>query len=490
MNINTNTLLTMLSPKLTASTKSTIESLSKNGEVEVSSLIKDASIKSLLEGLSKDLINGTKNKETIVKLLQYAKPTLELKSLSSDIKNIIQYIQSNPKLEKQVNILKQFQIDIKTIDDKILKSNISNSGVFLESKLSSNNIKIPIPYNVKVALTNIQEHSNNITTTAKDIKNILVKLLDVKSNSSNINNNTKSLVSHIQTLIQQIKTEPKLAHQVTILKDIVNKVIDLELKQNLSLLKSKVLTNLTKPLEDIITKISQTKEQIQTLTSAKVEQRVEQSKTLLNQIQANPKFDKQSIVIKEFITNSTINENKAPTTLGSRVQNDIKAVLLQVQEQLDTKGLDTPKEIKAQVEKALQQIDFYQLSSYAAQSNKTHLPFNWDNNEDCDVEFKQNKTKDSFSCRISLSLKNHGDINVMLLLDDKNNININMNIQKDEFKTKLQDNMQIIRAGINDIGLSLQSLNIMSLKDEKNKSYEEKAYSDNIQNNFGVDIKA
>ena len=316
MNINTNTLLTMLSPKLTASTKSMIENLSKNGEVEVSSLVKDASIKSLLEGLSKDLINGTKNKETIVKLLQYAKPTLELKSLSSDIKNIIQHIQSNPKLEKQINILKQFQIDIKTIDDKILKSNISNSGIFLESKLLSN------------------------------------------------------------------------------------------------------------------------------------------------------------------------------STIKHSVQNDIKAVLLQVQEQLDTKGLDTPKEIKSQVEKALQQIDFYQLSSYAAQSNKTHLPFNWDNNEDCDVEFKQNKTKDSFSCRISLSLKNHGDINVMLLLDDKNNININMNIQKDEFKTKLQDNMQIIRAGINDIGLSLQSLNIMNLKDEKNKSYEEKAYSDNIQNNFGVDIKA
>jgi rubrerythrin len=492
----------MLSPKLNTSAKSIVTSLNKNGKIEVLSLIKDASIKSLLYILSKDLIDGRKNKETIIKLLEHSKPALELKSLSSDIKNIIQYIQLNPKLEKQVNILKQFQIDIKTIDDKILKSNISNSGVFLESKLLSSNIKISIPYNIKVALNKIEEQSDNITRVAEDIKDILLKSFNIKANNSKTNvgqtfqkleitNITiKSLVLHIQTLIQQIKTESKLAYQITILKDTINKVVNLESGQNLQLIKSKFLINLTKPLEDIITNTSQTKEQIQNFINSEAKHKIEQSKILLNLIQSNSKFDKQSTIIKEFITNSTISEYKASTTLKSHLKNDIKAVLLQIQEQLDIKNIDTPKEIKAQLEKALLQIDFYQLSSYIAQSNKTNLPFNWDNNEDCDIEFKQNKRKKSFSCNINLFLKNHGEINIMLLLDDKNHININMNIQKDEFKIKLQDNMQIIRTKINDIGLSLQSLNIMNLKDKKNKSYEEKVYNNNIQNNFGVDIKA
>ena len=315
MNINTSTLLTMLSPKLTTGTKTTIENLSKDGKVDVTSLLKDKDVKALLSDLFKDLSTGVKTKAMISQLLQNNKPMFDLKTLSSDIKSILQNIQSEPKLEKQTAVLKQFQVDIKNLDEKAIKSNISNSGIFLESKL----------------------------------------------------------------------------------------------------------------------------------------------------------------------LNSSQNQTKMPV--------DIKAILLQVQEHLDTKGNEANKEVKVQVDKVLGQIEFYQLSSYTSNSNHTYLSFDWDDMDDSDIEFKSNE-KETFSCNINLSLKNHGDINIMLLLDKKNNININMNVKEEDFKKKLQENLQILRQGVNNIGLSLESLNVLDIKDEDDKTYEEKAYSDKNGLSFGVDIKA
>ncbi|MCK5110191.1 MAG: flagellar hook-length control protein FliK [Arcobacteraceae bacterium] len=315
MNVNTSTLLNILAPKLKGETKSTIENLSKDGKVDITSLLKDTNIKTLLNSLFKDLASGIKTKESVNRLLQNSKQMFDFKSLSSDVKEILKHIQTDPKLEKQTAVLKQFQLDVKNLDEKVLKSNISNSGVFLESKLVNNKFTI------------------------------------------------------------------------------------------------------------------------------------------------------------------------------SKVQNDIKAVLLQVQEQLDSKGADIPKEVKAQVEKVLSQIEFYQLTSLASQSNHTYLPFSQGYIEDADIKFNSS-SKDTFSCHISLALKDHGDIKVMLLLDNKNNLNINISVQQQDFKSKLQENLQLLRQGINKIGLSLQSLNVLDIQDPLEQTYEQKAYNSSDNLSFGIDLKA
>ena len=316
MNINTSTLLDMLAPKLTTATKTTIENLSKDGKVDVTTLLKDTNIKTLLNSLVQDLTTGAKTKETVSQLLQNSKPIFDLKNLSNDIKDILKHIQANPKLEKQTAVLKQFQVDIKNIDEKVLKEKVFNSGVFLESKLA-------------------------------------------------------------------------------------------------------------------ITKDS-------------------------------------------FV---------------SKVQGDIKAVLLQVEEQLNTKGVDVPKEIKAQVDKLIGQIEFYQLLSYSSDSNHTYLPVDWDDMEDANIKFKSNE-KENYSCHIGLTLKDYGDIKAMLLLDNNNNLNINISAMDKDFKNRLQENMQTLRQGINKIGLSLQSLNVFDMQDIKTQTYEQKAYSSNEKLNFGIDLKA
>ena len=685
MTINTNTLLNMLAPKLTETTKSTIETSSKEGKTNITNLLKDANVKTLLNGLFQDLAVGDKSKATVSQLLQNNKQMFDLKTLSSDIKNIVKHTQTDPKMEKQTTILKQFQMDIKAVDEKAIKSSISNSGIFLESKLANKPTTSVLPYNVKVAIKQIQEIENQVSNSVKEIKTIIKNILsptvsseqpkaqldtknqnlatnitkaianlkelitntpqDTKAQATSIKNlltqttqnpklevqnlvlkdamkqldnlpttkpplastnivknsilssikpalteitkiqtqaeiktvatniketiknpqvdtkvlstNVKSLatlvqsqpkqvivlkdiatkldnmpqaktnvletlkvqvdtilkapeqiknpVAEIKTLTTQLKalttliqSNPNLATQTANLKDITVKLTALnETPNNTNIQlnsKMKLVESLKQPIETVSKTAEQIKIKAQAINTSDIKNNNTELKTTITQIQTNPKLDKQTAVLKEYLANSTTQQPKIQA--GQNIQNslpkiqaDIKATLLQVQEYIDTKSVDAPKEIKAQVDKVLGQIEFYQLSSYANQSNHTSLPFDWDDIEDATVEFKSN-TKENFSCHIGLSLKNYGEINAMLVLDLKNNININISVQQESLKTKIQGKLQVLRQGINKIGLNLQSLNILDIQDPTKQTYEEKAYGKNSGLNFGLDVKA
>jgi len=624
MNINTNSLLTALAPKLNTTTKSVINNLSKDGKVDINSLLKNpklqnADIKSLLNGLLKDLGSGGKTKQTVSTLLQNSKKIFDFKALGSDVKGILKHIQNEPKLQKQVAVLKQFQTDIKNLDQKTLKSNISNSGVFLESKLANKPEIKPLPYQVRVALSQIKDLQDKVDADTKNIKNIIKKLLqpatntntkkqtNSKTQTTNIKNplqstqkdgqiaqakqitqatktnitniktqnnpllsntqnisktvsngsktilnsqqtaqnlsaqvpktniqattnlsqnittqpqakspeivsttmlknpiiNTKEIVVSLKNLVSSLQTNPKLSTQTTTLKELVVKmeVLDknpvLSKNENTNLLKAKVLNTISTPLDEITQNTKETKNQLQSLLTQNNKNTTDgakMAKTLLTQIQNDPKLSKETTVLKEFVTSSSTQQPQVQTQTQiqnnniAKFQNDIKATLLQVQEQLETKGQDAPKELKAQVEKTLSQIEFYQLSSFCSQSNHTYLPFSWEDMEDGDVKFNSNK-KDTFSCHIGLKLKDKGEFKAMLLLDNKNNLNINLNVENSEFKAKLQQNLQLLRQSINDIGLSLESLNVLTLQEQVQQTYEQKAYSSGQNLSFGINLK-
>jgi hypothetical protein len=109
--------------------------------------------------------------------------------------------------------------------------------------------------------------------------------------------------------------------------------------------------------------------------------------------------------------------------------------------------------------------------------------------EDADIKFNKNKD-DSFSCQINLTLKQYGDLKVLMVLDNKQNININIGLEQEEFKSMVQENLQKLRIGINSIDLMLQSLNVFSLNNNEQKSIKS-SYGD-VDNDlsFGLDIKA
>jgi len=156
MTVNTSSLLNFLKPSLNEGIKEKIQSMSKDGKVEISTLLKDKNIQTLLNSLFKDILQGSKSKASISQALQNSKAMFDFKTVSSDLKDIINTASKNPKLQQQVSTLKTFLVDIKDIDDKNLKSNIKNSGVFLESKLLKNEPNITS--DLKASLLQVKEH--------------------------------------------------------------------------------------------------------------------------------------------------------------------------------------------------------------------------------------------------------------------------------------------------------------------------------------------
>ncbi|MEA2017932.1 MAG: flagellar hook-length control protein FliK [Campylobacterota bacterium] len=335
MNISTTTLLNILSPNINNTVKQKIESLSKDGKVDIQTLVKDKSIQSLISGLFKDIALGTQTKDSISTLLQNNKNTFSFKNLSDDIKSLVKFLETQSQIQltlkpeskilNQISALKESIVDIKNIDVKILKENISNSGVFLESKL---------------------------------LKNELLNRMGIENN--------------------------------------------LGITKNIS--------------------------------------------------------------------------------------RDIKMVILQIQEQISGSNELVGKEIKATVEKILSQVEYFQLLSYSSNSNHTYLSFLQENIEDVDIKLNSLED-DSVSCQINLTLKKQGELKVLLVLDKKNNLNINIGVENFDFKEKIQNNLQKLRIKINSIGLMLQSLNVFDINQD-NSNNELAGYSDNKNINFGLDIKA
>ncbi len=513
MNVTTSTLLNILSPKLNTELKGKIENLSKDGKVDVSTLLKDKSIKMVLSELFKDLTTGLKTKSQVSTLLQNSKAMFDFKSLSTDVKDLLKQIETNPKLEKQATALKEFLVDIKNLDQKALKSNISNSGIFLESKMLTNTTQNQsalvekLTSNLKDILKQVetnpklQQQTSGLKEVLSNIKNVDVKALlnsnipktvqtvltqfkdiaqlpqkqeislnslikDVKAliTPQTIKSEqfiaVKDLTTNLNNILKQIETNPKLQQQSTILKElIVNiKSIDIKSSQNQDVVKT--AQNLLTQLKDA-TQLPQ-----------------KQASLLNNLVQ-----DIKTTLI-------ALQSNKLPQT--NEFKGDMKAIIMQIQEHIETNKLDTSSGAKvdnAKVEKMLAQIEFYQLLSHSTMSNHTYLPFDWSELEDGDISFKSNE-KESFSCMIDLKLKDSGQLKMMLLMDKNNNININISVEQEEFKSKIQDSLQVLRQGISRIGLSLQGLNVFDIQDNNKKSYEQKAYENNNILNLGVDIKA
>ncbi|MCD4757470.1 MAG: hypothetical protein K8R39_04325 [Arcobacteraceae bacterium] len=609
MNINTATILNLISPKTNPAIKEKIESLSVNGKINLENISKDKGIQTLLSGLFKDIATGVQSKENIASLLQNNKQNFSFKNLSEDIKTLIKFIQTdsvtNSKLETQLVSLKSSLIDIKNIDEKMIKSNVSNSGVFLESKLAQQ--VIPVSKNIEQLLALIKGQLDISSTQLiksdipKDLKveiksaieNILkdIKTLKVESNPQNqstlltkidsqikviqqnlLQNGQNTLkietpkIENLNTLSSQLKDQlailngtlntnviqqqltqiqanttmtPDLKLEIknaveSLLRDIKNIKAEqnpVKQMQNLATLETKILTtqhNINSPImkneitpnikdlflnlkEQILSKnfveikngfmlveekitnvadqiagakniksdISNTLEQLRSFNVAKTPQ---QQQLVLQNIFNNT----QAIQTKVDTLPQALFENNLSKT--TNFMNDLKITASIIEEYTKNSNEPISKELKTIIDKINTQIDFYQLLSYSTNSTHTYLSFLQDEIEDSDIRFNKNNDE-SFSCQINLSLKKYGDLKILMILDNKSNININIGLEQEEFKSLVQENLQKLRVGINSIDLLLQSLNIFSLNSSEQKSIRN-SYGSSTDLSFGLDIKA
>jgi len=627
MNINTGTLLGMLAPKLTSVAKQSIEKASVDGKVNLTEVIKDQSVRSVLNNLLHNVASGAKTKENVLNLLENSKHTLSFKNFSADIQTLAKAIENNPslqtnsKLMSQVAMLKNSMIDLSKVDSKTIMNSISNSGVFLESKLLQQSITLgdilskaidmltkglqtynptqlttlpkqinsqvdlmmmnqnlpkDLKLEIKVAVSNLlnefnknlsslqpatQQSTSQVQTTSKAPLESLVSLLnkhmpnsEVKSQllsnlqslfnnlttiaagekqtllttinqqSSNLFSQTSSVPKDIQmeiksaianllrpvqtpaTILQNFQSNTALIEQKvmqhmpnTITKDTLPSLLKelgttlkegFVLKENLPVLRNMFLT--------LIQKVDVTTIDDQTKTGLKTELQNLASQVKSLEVPANPEQKAQTL--QNVFENLKNFSNRLETTLAKlapnqmenipkNLANDLKGIVLQIQEQIETSKEPVSKELRAIVDKISSQVEFFQLLSYTSNSNHMALSFLQDNIEDSDIKFHKTD-QDTYSCQINLNLKDYGELKAFLVLDKFQNLGINLGVEDNEFKTKVQENLPELRSKINSIGLLLQALNVFDINNEHiDKNKQLKGYTQDSNISFGVDVK-
>lgn len=400
------------------------------------------------------------------------------------------------KSELLVNgkVVPDSQAIIKQIDT-LLQSNdlfLKNSSLIEPKNLLSqltnlNEVKIAANQN-----THISVLVDNLKTQTESITSLENRLLQ----NQNIQSDKQQLTQNIQQTLGSLRSE--LAMIKGIDTSVVNQIIDKLL--NLQNLFSKVdipldmkslqqnLLNQNNPLNNFPNNFSSNlnsliltlKENIVNLSSNQTNLNLQQ--TVLNGV------EKLETIVTNLIQNQNVAVDKQ--LAQNPLQNDMKTVLLQMQNELATKTDPVSMETFKQVEKLVMQIEYHQLLSIASNSNNVYVPFLWDMLDDGSIAIKK-LNEDKFYCEINLSLKELGQIQLLLSLYDKNKLDLTVYASKDGLKESIRENMAKLKQALNSANLIPVNINIIDMKkNEDSKEVKQtNAFNQNSNLGFGVDIR-
>ena len=546
MLVTNNTLLNILLPNdnkvlkevLKEADSKTLEQLVKNNSASINDVLKD-----LFDGLK----NGTKSNNTIENMLKNSSVFKDLGTVSNNLSSLLENISQDESLQKFKPLIENFLKNIKDMDANTLKEQLKNSGIFLESKLAT-----PVNAKLESVLTQIQNLLKDINTPqSKQVNELLNKLLQTPQNQTTSQNtefgaNLKSLTTALQNLnssltptqtqnlsnlTNQLKTivnnaalvESKIENSIPMDKSIQTPMQNIQLKDGINVqtkdlllqIKNDILQNPTLQNKNILPIIDNLLkmpdlfskgENLQNLMSTNnlstfsnnftsnltpLLTTLKENLELLNPTNANLQNNLTKLVDKvEHLIQDMVNNPKGEP----KITEDIKTVLLKIQEELASKTDSKSQEIGKQVDKLLTQIDYQQLLTLSSNSNCVYLPFLWDMIEDGNISMKK-ADEDKFYCQINLTLKDFGKVDLMLALYDKNKLDLTVYAQREHFKTALKDNMQQLKIALNNVHLIPVNIKLLDLKDENEskdkpvQAYINNGYNQNSNLNSGVDIR-
>jgi len=546
MLVTNNTLLNILLPNdnkvlkevLKEADSKTLEQLVKNNSASINDVLKD-----LFDGLK----NGTKSNNTIENMLKNSSVFKDLGTVSNNLSSLLENISQDENLQKFKPLIENFLKNIKDMDANTLKEQLKNSGIFLESKLAT-----PVNAKLESVLTQIQNLLKDINTPqSKQVNELLNKLLQTPQNQTTSQNtefgaNLKSLTTALQNLnssltptqtqnlsnlTNQLKTivnnaalvESKIENSIPMDKSIQTPMQNIQLKDGINVqtkdlllqIKNDILQNPTLQNKNILPIIDNLLkmpdlfskgENLQNLMSTNnlstfsnnftsnltpLLTTLKENLELLNPTNTNLQNNLTKLVDKvEHLIQDMVNNPKGEP----KITEDIKTVLLKIQEELASKTDSKSQEIGKQVDKLLTQIDYQQLLTLSSNSNCVYLPFLWDMLEDGNISMKK-ADENKFYCQINLTLKDFGKVDLMLALYDKNKLDLTVYAQREHFKTALKDNMQQLKIALNNVHLIPVNIKLLDLKDENEskdkpvQAYINNGYNQNSNLNSGVDIR-
>lgn len=540
MLVTNNTLLNILLPNdnkvlkevLKEADSKTLEQLVKNNSASINDVLKD-----LFDGLK----NGTKSNTTIENILKNSTVFKDLGAVSNNLTSLLENISQDENLQKFKPLIENFLKNIKDMDANTLKEQLKNSGVFLESKIaqsSTPNSKI------ETILNQIQNLIKDLNTPqAKQVNELISKLLQspMPANTNNDLAGLKTLTTALQNLNNSLST-PQTQNLSTLINQLQNVVnegslveskvensvnnqnlqtkdsINLQTKELLTQLKNEVIQNPTLqnknilPLLENLLKMDNlfaknenlssllTQNNLSTFTSnfaSNLNPLLSNLKESLENLNPN-NHNLQNQVMKFVEKIESIIKDLANPSLQKNDQTnlteDVKSVLLKMQDELASKTDPKSQELAKQVDKLLTQIDYQQLLSLSSNSNNVYLPFFWEMLEEGNISMKKTD-EEKFYCQINLTLKDFGKVDLMLALYDKNKLDLTVYAQREHFKTALRDNMQALKIALNSVELIPVNIKLLDLKDENEskdeptKAYINNSYNQNSNLSSGIDIR-
>ena len=366
-----------------------------------------------------------------------------------------------------------------------------NTGTLVESKIENS---VPLDRSVQSSTQgNIQP---NTQAPIQNLKDTLSSLQNLQSKDIL----TAQIKENPNTLLQNIQIKDSLNVQT---KDLLLQ-IKADILQNPTLQNRNILPmidNLLK-MPDLFTKA----ENLQNLTSTNnlstfsnnfmsnlspLLTTLKENLESLNPSNSNLQNHLTKLVDKvEHLIQDLVNNPKGEV----KVAEDMKTVLLKMQDELATKTDIKSQDLAKQVDKLLTQIDYHQLASLTSNANNVYLPFLWEMLEDGNISMKKTE-EEKFYCQINLTLKDFGKVDLMLALYDKNKLDLTIYAQREHFKIALRDNMQQLKVALNSVDLIPVNIKLLDLKEEKGiveepvKIYANNGYNDNFNSSSKIDIR-
>ncbi|MFY9072335.1 flagellar hook-length control protein FliK [Aliarcobacter butzleri] len=517
------TILKELFTSLKDGTKSnsTIENMIKNSTTFKELGNVSTNLSSLVDELSTDE-NLQKFKPVLENFLKDVK-NIDANALKEQIKNSGIFLESklsqtpNSKLE---NVLTQLQNLVKDINTPQAKQVNELIDKLLQNIKTQTNTNTQITQNQ----TATNEFTNNLKTLTSSLQNLNNSLNPTQTqNLSNLTNQLKSLINEGTLVESKIENSTNLTDKTTnlanntTLKDSIN----LQTKELLTQIKNDIIQNPNMlqnknilPMIDNLLKMdnlfskndtiqnflanSNSSGNLSTFTSNFASNLSPLLTTLKESLETlNPNnthlqnhltklVDKVEHIIQDLATTPN-------GKIDTKVSEDMKTVLLQMQDELASKTDPKSLEVAKQVDKLLTQIDLHQLTSIVSNSNYVYLPFFWEMLEDGSIEMKQ-KDEEKFFCQINLTLKDFGKVDLMLGLYDKNKLDLTIYGQREHFKTAIRENMQQLKIALNNVDLIPVNVKLLDMKeDNKESSKPTQTYINNYNNqdlSSGIDIRA
>lgn len=517
------TILKELFTSLKDGTKSnsTIENMIKNSTTFKELGNVSTNLSSLVDELSTDE-NLQKFKPVLENFLKDVK-NIDANALKEQIKNSGIFLESklsqtpNSKLE---NVLTQLQNLVKDINTPQAKQVNELIDKLLQNIKTQTNTNTQITQNQ----TATNEFTNNLKTLTSSLQNLNNSLNPTQTqNLSNLANQLKSLINEGTLVESKIENSTNLTDKTTnlanntTLKDSIN----LQTKELLTQIKNDIIQNPNMiqnknilPMIDNLLKMdnlfskndtiqnflanSNSSGNLSTFTSNFASNLSPLLTTLKESLESlNPNnthlqnhltklVDKVEHIIQDLATTPN-------GKLDTKVSEDMKTVLLQMQDELASKTDPKSLEVAKQVDRLLTQIDLHQLTSLVSNSNYVYLPFFWEMLEDGSIEMKQ-KDEEKFFCQINLTLKDFGKVDLMLGLYDKNKLDLTIYAQREHFKTAIRENMQQLKIALNSVELIPVNVKLLDMKeDNKESSKPTQTYINNYNNqdlSSGIDIRA